>query len=152
MDRVIKSDIVGCFDNIDHALLNSTIGLSIGQGNPFFCNLIASFLTTEILDASGHNLRSISTGIPQGSPLSPVLMNLFLHQLDLKIQTFLEKEKRVKYVRYADDFLIGIKRGADSEIFSQSFQQMFQECLVELKLEKTSFELIRGISLLFTPL
>jgi retron-type reverse transcriptase len=33
VDRLIKADIVGCFDNIDHALLNSRVRLNIGNHN-----------------------------------------------------------------------------------------------------------------------
>ena len=77
VDRLIKADIVGCFDNIDHEILNQTIEQHIGEGNNAFCNLITSFLTTEIFDESGKNYASSEKGIPQGSPLSPVLLISF---------------------------------------------------------------------------
>lgn len=66
IDRLIKADIVSCEDNIDHALLNSTIGLHIGQGNDAFCNIIAAFLRTEIRDKEGKEYGSCVKGIPQG--------------------------------------------------------------------------------------
>jgi len=52
------------------------------------------------------------------------------------------------YVRYADDLLFTVLKGAESERISQSFQQMFQESLVELKLESTSFSTGQQTSLL----
>lgn len=40
VDRFIKADIVGCFDNIDHTLLNRRIGLDMGESSEGFCNSI----------------------------------------------------------------------------------------------------------------
>lgn len=94
--------------------------------------------------AYAHNMLPEKKGVPQGSSLSPVLMNVFLHQFDMKIQS--DFSKNICYARYADDLLIAILRGGDSFSVSQRFQQMFQESLAELKLESTSSELIRGIS------
>lgn len=48
IDRLIKADIVGCFDNMDHALLNSMVELHIGEGNPSICNLISAFFFKQI--------------------------------------------------------------------------------------------------------
>lgn len=73
-------------------------------------------------------------------------MNIFLHQLDVKMQDFMSKEARIRYVRYADDIAFAIKEGANSEMVSQRFKQFFNEALTELKLEATSLELVRGIS------
>lgn len=73
-------------------------------------------------------------------------MNIFLHQLDVKMQDFLSKEARIRYVRYAYDIAFAIKEGANSEMVSQGFKQFFNEALTELKLEATSLELVRGIS------
>ena len=48
-------------------------------------------------------------GVPQGSPLSPILSNIMLHELDK------EMEKRgLKYVRYADDFSIYTKSQSEA--------------------------------------
>jgi len=126
IDRFIKADIIGCFDNIDHSLLNGKIGLDLGESNEDFCNLIAAFLKTSIRDKDGKVYGSCVKGIPQGSPLSPVLMNIYLHQLDMKIQAFLSQEEKLRYVRYADDMAFAIKEGGPTQIqsacgFSNSF-------------------------------
>lgn len=83
---------------------------------------------------------------PQGSPLSHVLMNIFLHQLDIQIQTFMNTEHRLWYVRYADNMVFAIINGEASERINQRFQQLLKEALTELQLEATSLELLRGIS------
>lgn len=42
-------------------------------------------------------------------------MNIFLHQLDMKINYFMQTEESIGYVRYADDMIFAIKSGVDSE-------------------------------------
>ncbi|MEP7266445.1 MAG: reverse transcriptase domain-containing protein [Saprospiraceae bacterium] len=56
-------------------------------------------------------------GMPQGSPLSPLLSNIMLHELDKEME-----RKGLRYVRYADDFSIYCKtlkesRKAGNEIY-----------------------------------
>jgi len=50
------------------------------------------------------NLTKRSKGVPQGSPLSPLLSNIMLHELDKELE-----QQGLKYVRYADDFSIYCK-------------------------------------------
>lgn len=66
--------------------------------------------------------------------------------LDVKMQDFMSKSARIRYVRYADDIAFAMLEGANSEMVSQGFKQFFNEALTELKLEATSLELVRGIS------
>lgn len=73
-------------------------------------------------------------------------MNIFLHQLDVKIQAFMNQEKNLYYVRYADDMIFAIKKGENSEKRNQNFQKCFQNALDKLQLEATSFSFIRGKS------
>lgn len=54
VDRIIKLDVVGCFDNINHKLLLGVIQSVLGEENKPVCDLIMRFLTTSILDQKGN--------------------------------------------------------------------------------------------------
>lgn len=58
----------------------------------------------------------------------------------------MKKEKNIRYVRYADDMIFGIKSSGDSERINCSFRKFLVKALGELKLKATSLELIRGQS------
>lgn len=71
VDRLIKSDLVKCFDNVDHELLITVLQSYVGDENSSFCDLILTFLQTNIKDRKGNDYSNRKKGIPQGSPLSP---------------------------------------------------------------------------------
>jgi hypothetical protein len=75
----------------------------------------------------------IFKGIQRVSPLSPVLLNIFL-QKHIMLIHILSQKKEFLVVIYADNFVFAIKKGPESERVSQSFQQMLKESLAELKL------------------
>ncbi|HHG89435.1 MAG TPA: hypothetical protein ENJ90_03010 [Devosia sp.] len=86
----VDGDIEKFFDNVEHKrLIRLLKGLGVCEKTN---RLIAQWL--------GHFARR-GRGLPQGSPLSPVLANLFLMPFDKAMES-----KRVKLVRYADDFLL----------------------------------------------
>jgi len=65
-------------------------------------------------------------------------MNIFLHQHDVTT-AFMNQEKSLYYVRYADDMIFAIKR-------EEKRKQNFQKALQELQLEATFLSFIRGES------
>ncbi len=93
----LSIDFKKCFDMIDHNLLINQIRIRISDKRVI--RLIALFLRAGIMDNNlfSHNLK----GTPQGGPLSPLLMNIFLHQLDLWLT-----QRGFSFVRYADDLTV----------------------------------------------
>lgn len=121
--HVIEADIVSYFDNVQHPLLLRKLKIYITDlvGGKEVLSLVKDLLAhfaTE-LDTPGR-------GLVQGSPLSPLLANLYLDALDERIEA-----KGVKIVRFADDFVILCK----SEVGAEKALEKAQQILVEHGLE-----------------
>jgi group II intron reverse transcriptase/maturase len=97
---ILDIDLQNFFDEVDHCLLLQLLYRKVKC--PPTLRLIRKWLRAPIL--IDGKLRKRRKGVPQGSPLSPLLSNIILHELD----KFLEKNK-IRYVRYADDFSIYVK-------------------------------------------
>jgi len=101
VNYVIEADIKGFFDNVEHDLLMGFLRIRITDRS--LLNLIEKFLKAGYVDA--EQLSKTERGTPQGSILSPMLSNIFLHYvLDDWFYSVVQKHVRgyAKLVRYAD--------------------------------------------------
>jgi group II intron reverse transcriptase/maturase len=98
--NIVDIDLKGFFDEVDHCHLLQLLYRKIKCQETL--RLIRKWLRAPIL--INGKLVKRRKGVPQGSPLSPLLSNIMLHELD----RWLEK-KGLRYVRYADDFSIYTK-------------------------------------------
>lgn len=94
---VLDGDIKKFFDSVDHDLLLTFVAQRIS--NVMVLRLIKKLLKTGVFE--NMSMHEEYNGITQGSVLSPLLANVYLHQFDLKMT-----EKGYHLIRYADDFLI----------------------------------------------
>ncbi len=106
-DVVIEADIVSYFDNVDQEILLDKIS-TIVKILPGAAALLA--LLDDMMVDQGKALGTPGLGLVQGSPLSPLLANLYLDALDEEIES-----QGVKIVRYADDFVILCKSERKAE-------------------------------------
>lgn len=94
---VVDADIQGYFDTIPHKWLMERVERKISDGRVLA--LIQSFLKANIMEEM--NEWTPDRGTPQGGVLSPLLANIYLHDLDV-----LMTGKGFKMFRYADDFVL----------------------------------------------
>lgn len=94
---VVDADIVDCFGSIPHGLLMGRVKEHVSDGRVLA--LLEHYLRQDVLE--GMKRWTPTRGTPQGAVISPLLANIYLHQLD---KVLVEGGYRV--VRYADDFVI----------------------------------------------
>ena len=103
--HIVDIDLKSFFDEVDHRhLLQLLYGKIKCQST---LRLIRKWLRSPIL-ISGKLVKR-RKGVPQGSPLSPLLSNIMLNELDIALE-----KQGLKFVRYADDFSIYTKSKAEA--------------------------------------
>ncbi|WP_017734112.1 group II intron reverse transcriptase/maturase [Nafulsella turpanensis] len=102
---IVDIDLKGFFDEVDHSVLLQLIYNKVKC--PVTLRLIRKWLRAPILIKGRMHRRR--KGVPQGSPLSPILSNILLDELDKELSG-----KKLQYVRYADDFSIYTKSKAQA--------------------------------------
>jgi RNA-directed DNA polymerase len=129
---ILEFDIKGLFDNIPHELLLKAVRKHID--NKWVILYIERWLKAPMQLPNG-DISIRTKGTPQGSVISPVLSNLFLHYV------FDDWMKRhypaLKWCRYADD---GLVHGSSEEQMQEllvNLKQRFENCGLELHPEKT---------------
>ena len=95
--KVVDIDLSKFFDEVSHQRLMWLLGTRIGDKR--LLNLIQKILKTGILEGGVESQRV--KGTPQGSPLSPLLSNIVLDELDQELT-----RRGLSFVRYADDVKI----------------------------------------------
>jgi retron-type reverse transcriptase len=95
-----------------------------------------------VLDADirGFEWSETKVGTPQGSVISPLLANVYLHYVfDLWIEAWRKKVARgdVILVRFGDDLVVGFESRAEAELFLKAFKERLAKFGLELNAEKT---------------
>jgi len=189
----VEGDIKGCFDNIDHQLLIELMRKKIRDAR--IIKLIYKFLKAGYME--NWKYHKTYSGTPQGGIISPLLANIYLHELDkfvmelkddfdklskdkitpeyreahneikrisyrlkkldgeereklleeyrvkrrrlMSIPCTAQTDKKIKYVRYADDFIIAVKGSKEDclEIKRKLAEFISNRLRMELSEEKT---------------
>jgi RNA-directed DNA polymerase len=98
--HIVDIDLKSFFDEVDHCILLQLLYRKVKC--PLTLRLIRKWLRAPIL--INGKLTKRRKGVPQGSPLSPLLSNIMLNELDKEME-----RQGLLYVRYADDFSIYTK-------------------------------------------
>jgi len=131
-DWVLDFDIRGFFDNIDHDLLMRAVRKHTD------CRWILLYIERWLkapAQLGDGSLVNCDKGTPQGSVISPLLANLFLHYaLD---EWMRRNHPHILFERYADDIIVHCKSERQAERIKSVIEKRLLECKLELHPEKT---------------
>ncbi len=133
---ILEADIKSFFDNIVRKALSRMLQNRVADGS--LLRLIGKCLHVGILD--GYEYSEPGEGTVQGSTLSPLLGNIYLHYvLDEWFEHEVQPRLRGKaqLIRYADDFVIAFERQDDAEQVQGLLGPRFERYGLELHPDKT---------------
>ena len=119
----VDLDLTKFFDRVNHDALMARVARKVRD--KALLRLIGKYLRAGVL--VGENLQPTAEGVPQGSPLSPLLSNVTLDDLDKELA-----RRGHRFARYCDDFLIVVKSQRAGERVKASVTRFLRQ---HLKLE-----------------
>lgn len=127
---VLRADISNFFDCISHSILRKKLREKIYENDVL--DLIFKIIRTPSMDKSGE-LREKSLGIYQGATIAPVLSNIYMMEIDERIQ-----KEVVFYVRYSDDIVILFQTREEAEEYRSKMNLYLEELNLSLNEKKTT--------------
>lgn len=133
---LLEVDIRKFFDTVDHDHLSKILDQRIRDG--VVRRLIGKWLNAGVLE--GLELSHPQAGTPQGGVISPLLANIYLHEV---LDTWFERDVKprmgghVFLIRYADDFVIGFEKEADARHIMEVLPKRFAKYGLTLHPDKT---------------
>jgi RNA-directed DNA polymerase len=133
---ILDADIRSFFDEINQNWLVRFLEHRIGDRR--IIRLIQKWLKAGVMEDGVVRVSDRGTG--QGSVISPLLANIYLHYtLDLWATRWRRREATgdMIYVRYADDFIVGLQHESDARRFLDEMRERLREFALSLHPEKT---------------
>ena len=134
---ILDADLRGYFDTIDHDKLMEMLEARIEDKQ--FVRLIRKWLKAGVLETDGRVINP-ATGVPQGGIISPILSNVYLHNV---LDTWFHREAlkdcrgEACLIRYADDYICAFEYKEEAERFYERLQDRLKGYGLELSEEKT---------------
>ena len=140
LEQVIDVDLQDCFGSIPKSRLMTEVTKRVADGRVL--HLVRQFLDAGVME-EGILHSDSETGTPQGGPLSPLLANVYLHQLDRGWRTSGLEDRymgaNAQLVRYADDSVILIGRPEKVTEAKAALDRIVTDLGLTLSAEKTRF-------------
>lgn len=132
----IGLDLEKFFDRVNHSKLIEVLSRTVKDGR--VVSLIHKYLNAGVLVS--HKYEETTDGVPQGGPLSPILSNILLNELDKELE-----RRGHPFVRYADDCLILVKSLRATERVRESLSEFIEKKLfLKVNKEKTEVGALAG--------
>ena len=136
----VAVDLKSFFDEIPHGLILKLIRRKVADEQ--FVTMLARLLKAGVI-VNGE-FEKTSKGCPQGSPLSPILSNIVLNELDHKLE-----ERNLGYCRWADDFVIVVRsERAAQRVMKGTIAYLEEELGLIVNQEKSRVAPIKEITFL----
>jgi RNA-directed DNA polymerase len=131
-DWVIDLDLRSFFDTVDHDLILKAVAAHTKER---WVLLYVERWLQAPLDLGDDNLEARDRGTPQGSAISPVLANLYLHYT---FDSWMAREfSDVPFERYADDVVVHTKSERQARFVLGEIEKRMADCHLELNADKT---------------
>jgi group II intron reverse transcriptase/maturase len=133
---VLEADIEKFFDSVDHARLREVLSQRVRDG--VLTRLIGKWLKAGVMEEG--MVRHPEAGTPQGGVISPLLANVYLHEV---LDVWWERDVRPRLsgrtalVRYADDFVMVFETEEDARRVAEVLPKRFEKYGLRLHPEKT---------------
>jgi len=126
----IDMDMAKFFDRVNHSKLIEILSRTVKDGRVI--SLIHKYLNAGVVVE--HKFEKTEAGVPQGGPLSPLLSNIMLNELDTELH-----KRGHKFVRYADDLVILCKsKRAGCRIMDSVVKFIEERLFLQVNRDKTS--------------
>jgi group II intron reverse transcriptase/maturase len=136
VNYILDADIRGFFDNLDKSWMIRFVEHRVAD--PRILRLIKKWLKAGVMEEGKWS--EPKTGSPQGSVISPLLANVYLHYVfDLWVNVWRQKwaQGEVVVIRYADDTIVGFQYQADADRGLENFRERLAKFGLELHPDKT---------------
>lgn len=137
---VVDLDLERFFDTVSHSKLIEILSRTIKDGR--VVSLIHKYLRSGVMNKG--LFEASEEGTPQGGPLSPLLSNIMLNELDKELE-----RRGLPFVRYADDSMIFCKSKRAAIRVKESITRFIENVLyLKVNKEKTVVSYVRGVKYL----
>lgn len=136
----VDMDLEKFFDTVSHSKLIEVLSRTVKDGR--VVSLIHRYLNAGVINRGKYEPSRL--GVPQGGPLSPMLSNIMLNELDKELE-----RRGHKFVRYADDLVILCKsRKAAQRTYEHIIPFIEDKLFLRVNKEKTKVAYMRDIKFL----
>jgi RNA-directed DNA polymerase len=134
--QCVDVDLSKFFDRVQHDVLMSILSRKVHDGR--LLRLIGRYLRAGVM-VEGV-LQPTTEGAPQGGPLSPLLSNILLDELDKELE-----RRGLQFVRYADDFMIFVRSERSAQrVFASVRRFLTQRLKLVVNEQKSSVRASQG--------